>query len=62
VNADVVWTSESGRYEVALRGKNILDERYRTGGYNFPGILYGNSVTAFYGAPARVTLSASARF
>jgi iron complex outermembrane receptor protein len=62
VNADVVWTSESGRYEVALRGKNILDERYRTGGYNFPGALYGNSVTAFYGAPARVTLSASARF
>lgn len=62
VNADIVWTSETGRYEVALRGKNLLDERYRTGGYNFPGVVYGNSVTAFYGAPATVILSGSARF
>jgi iron complex outermembrane recepter protein len=62
VNADIVWTSESGRYEVALRGKNLLDERYRTGGYYFPGALYGNSITGFYGPPATVTLSGSARF
>ena len=51
LNADVVWTSESGRYGIGLHAKNLTDKHYRVGGYNFPGAVYGDSVTAFYGPP-----------
>ena len=42
-----------------------MTQRYRIGGYNFPqsaGVLFGNSVSAFYGPPRTVLLSLEARF
>jgi iron complex outermembrane receptor protein len=53
------WVAPNGNWKVSLTGKNITDERYRIGGYNFPqsaGVLFGNSVVGFYGAPATWTL------
>lgn len=61
-DASLVWTSASDRYKVGLHGKNLGDETYRIGGYNFPGGLFANSVTAYYGPPQAVTLSLEARF
>lgn len=61
-DASLVWTSESERYRVGLHGKNLGDETYRIGGYNFPGGLFANSVTAYYGPPQTVTLSLEAKF
>lgn len=61
-NADLTWTSPDRRYEVALHGKNLSDEHYKIGGYNFPGALYANSIDAFYGAPRTVTVSIAAKF
>jgi len=62
VDASLVWTSADDRYRVGLHGKNLTDEEYRIGGYNFPGGLFGNSVTAYYGPPRTVTLSLEAKF
>ena len=54
-NADIVWTSGSGRYELGLHGKNLTDKHYRVGGYNFPGATLGNTITGYYGPPRTVT-------
>jgi iron complex outermembrane receptor protein len=61
-DVDVVWTSESGRYQVGAHGKNLGDERYKIGGYSFPGALFANSIDAFYGAPRTFTVSVAAKF
>jgi iron complex outermembrane receptor protein len=61
-DASLVWTSVDDKYRVGLHGKNLTDEQYRVGGYNFPGGLFGNSVTAYYGPPRTVTLSLEAKF
>jgi iron complex outermembrane receptor protein len=65
LDASIVWTSSDERYRVGLHGKNLGDEEYRVGGYNFPqsaGVLFGNSVTAYYGPPRTVTVSLEAKF
>ena len=65
LDASVVWTSADDRYRVGLHGKNLGDEEYRIGGYNFPqsaGVLFGNSVTAYYGPPRTYTLTVTAKF
>ena len=65
VDASLTWTSADDHYRVGLHGKNLTDERYRVGGYNFPqsaGVLFGNSVSAYYGPPKTVMLSLEARF
>lgn len=61
-DASLVWSSANDRYKVGLHGKNLGDETYRIGGYNFPGGLFANSVTAYFGPPQAVTLSLEARF
>lgn len=61
-DASLVWSSANDRYKVGLHGKSLGDETYRIGGYNFPGGLFANSVTAYYGPPQAVTLSLEARF
>lgn len=61
-DAAAVWTSASDRWTVALNGKNLSDERYKTGGYNFPAAITGNSVIAFYGAPRTYTFSVGVKF
>jgi iron complex outermembrane receptor protein len=61
-DVDATWTSASGKYEVGLHGKNLSDKKVKIGGYNFPGALYGNSISAFYGAPRTWTVSLGAKF
>jgi len=46
-----VWTDSSGHYQVSVSGKNLTDEEYKVGGYNFAGATYNNSIDAFYGPP-----------
>jgi iron complex outermembrane receptor protein len=61
-DAALVWTSANQRYQISLVGRNLADARYRIGGYNFPGALFGNSIVAFYGPPRTVTLTGEVRF
>ncbi|MDP8916994.1 MAG: TonB-dependent receptor, partial [Pseudomonadota bacterium] len=56
------YTTPSGRYRLALEGRNLSDEEYRIGGYNFPGPLLGNSVIGFYGPPRTLTAVFEVRF
>jgi iron complex outermembrane receptor protein len=55
VDLSATWTSPSGAYELGLFGKNLTDERYKVGGYNFAGATYNNSIDAFYGPPRTIT-------
>ncbi|MGL6044123.1 MAG: TonB-dependent receptor, partial [Sandaracinobacteroides sp.] len=62
VDASLNWTSADDRFTIGLHGRNLSDERYRVGGYNFPGALLGNSVIGFYGPPRTVAVTAGVRF
>jgi iron complex outermembrane receptor protein len=44
-DANFVWRSAGGRYEVGLHGKNLTNEKYIIGGYNF---LLQNPFTGAY--------------
>lgn len=61
-DASVVWTSSDDRLTFGVHGKNLSDERYKTGGYNFPGALTGDSIIAFYGPPRTVTATLGLKF
>jgi iron complex outermembrane receptor protein len=62
VDLSIVWTDPSDRYTVGLYGKNLTDEEYRVGGYNFPGALFDNSIIGYYGPPQTVTASLKVKF
>ncbi|MFN3945949.1 MAG: TonB-dependent receptor [Allosphingosinicella sp.] len=62
VDASIVWTSPDQRLQISAHGRNLLDERYKIGGYNFPGALFGNSIIGFYGPPRTFTLTGQVRF
>ncbi|MFO0285365.1 MAG: TonB-dependent receptor [Brevundimonas sp.] len=62
VDLSLVWTAASDRWTVGVYGKNLTDEAYRVGGYNFPGALLGNSVIGFYGPPQTVTATVGVKF
>jgi iron complex outermembrane recepter protein len=62
VDASLVWTSPDQRYQISAHARNLLDERYRIGGYNFPGALFGNSIIGFYGPPRTFTITGQVRF
>jgi len=51
VDLAATWTDGSGHYQVGVYGKNLTDEEYKVGGYNFAGATYNNSIDAFYGPP-----------
>lgn len=53
----VVWTSPEAVWRVGLYGRNLADERYRTGGYVFPGALFNESMIGFYGPPRTIRAS-----
>ena len=55
VDASLNWTSADDRYRIGVAARNLTDERYRVGGYYFPGALYGNSIIGYYGPPRTVT-------
>lgn len=61
---NLVWSSPDARWKVGLHGRNLTDERYRTGGYTFAytpsapsTVIYGDSVIGFYGPPRSVSLT-----
>jgi len=62
IGANMIWTSSSGKWSLSLKGSNLTDERYRIGGYNLAGALYGNSVVGFYGAPRTILSTIAAHF
>ncbi|MFZ5670273.1 MAG: TonB-dependent receptor [Pseudomonadota bacterium] len=64
-DASLTWTSGDGRTTLGVHGKNLGDEEYRIGGYNFPqsaGVLFGNSVVGFYGPPRTFTATIQRKF
>ncbi len=62
VDASVNWTSPDDRFNIGVHGRNLTDTRYRVGGYNFPGALFGNSIIGYYGAPRTFSVTAGYRF
>jgi iron complex outermembrane receptor protein len=62
VDASAVWESADRRWSLGVHGRNLTDELYKIGGYNFPGALFGDSVIAFYGPPRTVTGTLGFRF
>ena len=62
VDLSIVWTDPSDRFTLGLYGKNLTDEEYRVGGYNFPGALFNNSIIGFYGPPQTVTAALKVSF
>ncbi len=57
-----VWTAASDNWSVGIHGKNLGNKKYRVGGYNFPGALYGDSIIGYYGPPRTVTATVEYRF
>jgi len=51
VDLSAIWSAPNGRYQVGVFGRNLTDEEYRIGGYNFAGATFNNSISAFYGPP-----------
>ncbi len=75
-DASLVWTSDDGRLQMGVHGKNLLDRRYKVAGYNFVAQNQDGSfvtpiastlgtegvLTAFFGAPRTVTGTVEVRF
>jgi iron complex outermembrane recepter protein len=75
-DASLVWTSDDGRLQAGVHGKNLFDREYRVAGYNFLAQnLDGSFVspltstlgvegveTAFFGPPRTVTGTISVQF
>jgi iron complex outermembrane recepter protein len=57
LDAGIAWTSPSNHVKASLTGRNLTNEHYKVGGYNFPGATFGNSITSYYGAPRTYTAS-----
>ena len=73
LDASLVWTSDDGRYQLSLHGKNLTDKEYKVAGYNFvvinpttgvvtPTLGREGTLTAFYGNPRMITGSVTLRF
>jgi iron complex outermembrane receptor protein len=60
----VVWTDDSGHWQVGAHGKNLTDEEYKVAGYYFPYPTLGleGTVTAFYGNPRQYWLDVQYRW
>lgn len=80
-DANLVWRSPGNRYELGLHGKNLANQKYIIGGYNFllqnpytgafilngagnpiPTLGRTGVLTAYYGNPRQVFLSAAINF
>ncbi|MES2833452.1 MAG: TonB-dependent receptor [Pseudomonadota bacterium] len=62
VDLAMVWTDPSDHWSFSLVGKNLTDEEYKIGGYNFAGATFNNSITAFYGPPRTWSATVTAKF
>lgn len=61
-DASVVWTSANNKIRAGLHGRNLGNERYKTGGYLFPTLGNEGVLTAFYGNPRTVSATLEYRF
>ncbi len=75
-DASLVWTSEDGRYQIGVHGKNLTDKQYKIAYYNYLAQNQDGSYVmpytstlgqegvnlAFYGAPRTVTGSIKVQF
>jgi len=59
-NVGASWTTPDGHIKLGVYGKNLNEEKYKIGGYNFPTL--GNSVISFYGPPKTWTFSLSYKY
>ncbi len=69
VDASIVWTSADSGFSLGLYGRNLTDKEYRTSGYTFvagdppvPTLGTEGTLTAFYGNPRQVYLTAIIEF
>ena len=62
VDASAAWTSPDDTFKLSVNLRNLTNERYRVGGYNFPGALFGNSIIGYYGPPRTATFNIEYRF
>lgn len=62
LNTSVVWYSANGQWNVGLHGKNLTDEEYRVGGYNFGPTFGDDAVVGYYGDPRTFSLSVGYKF
>lgn len=74
LNTSINWFSEDGHWTIGLHGKNLTDEEYMVGGYQFvapdesapggfaPGLGGDNTLIAYYGDPRTVSLTVDYRF
>lgn len=60
LNLSAVWSSDDGKYQLGLHGRNLGDEEYIAAAYDFPTVV--SSVIGFYGPPRSVTLSGTVNF
>ncbi len=75
-DASLVWTSDDGKLQIGMHGKNLLDRQYRIAGYNFlaqnpdgsivapltPLLGLEGTETAFYGPPRTITGTIQVQF
>lgn len=62
VDLSAVWTSPDDRWTLGVYGKNLTEEEYRVGGYNFAGATFNDSIIGYYGPPRTVTATVQAKF
>jgi len=77
LNAGITWYSTDGHWNVGLYAKNLTDEEYMIGGYQFvapdpsdpqnvskytPGLGGDNTLIGYYGDPRTVSLTVGYRF
>ncbi len=62
VDLTALWTDPSDRWSIAVSGKNLTDEEYRVGGYNFAGATFNNSIIGYYGPPRTVSATLQVKF
>ena len=73
VNLSVMWESNAGDWYASLHGKNLTDQEYLVGGYNFVGAPDANgnltaglggdtTLIGYYGDPRTVHLTVGYRF
>jgi iron complex outermembrane receptor protein len=62
VDASVAWTSVSAQWRVALEGRNLTDEEYRTSGYDLQASSGIDLIQGFYGSPRTYAVRLDYRF
>ncbi len=61
-NLSLIWSSDDGRYQFGLHGKNLTDKEYKIAGYYFPTLGLEGVDTPFYGNPRTFTATAQFKF